>query len=447
MRSFEIRRINEDLTSHSGLALVGRALQRSGMASAVNRAAPLRHGIRHGDVLGAYIGLLSLGKHDFDAVEELRESSFFPEALGLESVPSAVTIRQRFDRLAEAFVPVVRDSAVEFLRALQVEPTPLDTAHVPLDVDVTTLDNSQTRKEGVSRTYHGYDGYAPIAAYIGREGYCAAFELREGKQHCQKGTPEFLERLLAQARRVTREPVLLRLDAGNDAIANMNVVFDHAEREGVTTDFIIKWNRREQQPHYWLRHAEAEGVRFRRPRRGKRVAIFSVWERRRHRGWDYHLRRVMRVTERTITAGGERLLHPEVEVDGWWTNLSRSVSDAKVIALYEDHGTSEQFHSEFKTDLGIERLPSGKFATNDLVLACATLAYNILRWLGQNGLRGPKAPLRHPAERRRLRTVMQELMYRAARVIRSGRRLALGFGRRCRVVDIFESLYIRLATT
>ena len=377
----------------------------------------------------------------------MRESSFFCEALGLESVPSAVTIRQRFDRLADAFVPAVRESAVEFLRALRVEPTPLDTGHVPLDVDVTPLDNSQTRKEGVSRTYHGYDGYAPIAAYLGREGYCAAFELREGKQHCRKGTPEFLERLLARARRVTQGPVLLRLDAGNDAIANMKVVFDHAEREGVATDFIIKWNRREQQPREWLRHAEEEGVRFRRPRRGKRVAVFSVRERRRHRGRDYDLRRVMRVTERTISAEGERLLHPELEVDGWWTNLGRSASDAKVMALYEDHGTSEQFHSEFKTDLGIERLPSGKFATNDLVSACATLAYNILRWLGQNGLRGPKAPLRHPAERRRLRTVMQELMYRAARVIHSGRRVALGFGHRCRVVEIFETLYARLAVT
>lgn len=447
MRRFEIRRINEDLTSHSGLALVGRALLRSGMASAVNRTVPLRHGIRHGDVLGAYIGLLSLGKHDFDAVEDLRESGFFCEALGLESVPSAVTIRQRFDRLAEAFVPVVRDSAVEFLRALGVEPTPLDTGHVPLDVDVTPLDNSQTRKEGVSRTYHGYDGYAPIAAYLGREGYCAAFELREGKQHCQKGTPEFLERLLAQVRRVTRAPVLLRLDAGNDAIDNMRIVMEHAERESVATDFIAKWNRREQQPRKWLRYAEEEGIRFRHPRRGKRVAVFSVREQRRHRGWDYDLRRVMRVTERTISAGGERLLFPEVEVDGWWTNLGGAVSDAKVIALYADHGTSEQFHSEFKTDLGIERLPSGKFATNDLVLACATLAYNILRWLGQNGLRGPQAPLRHPAERRRLRTVMQELMYRASRVIHSGRRLALGFGRRCPVVEVFDTLYLRLAAT
>ena len=43
-----------------------------------------------------------------------------------------------------------------------------------------------------------------------------------------------------------------------------------------------------------------------------------------------------------------------------------------MIALYRDHATSEQFHSEFKTDLDIERLPSGKFATNALVMILAT---------------------------------------------------------------------------
>jgi len=45
-----------------------------------------------------------------------------------------------------------------------------------------------------------------------------------------------------------------------------------------------------------------------------------------------------------------------------------------VIALYRDHATCEQFHSEFKTDLDLERLPSGKFDTNDLVIAFAVLA-------------------------------------------------------------------------
>ncbi|MGI9953505.1 hypothetical protein V3F56_14215, partial [Moorellaceae bacterium AZ2] len=36
------------------------------------------------------------------------------------------------------------------------------------------------------------------------------------------------------------------------------------------------------------------------------------------------------------------------------------------VAFYHDHGTSEQFHSEIKNDLNLKRLPSGKFATNDL---------------------------------------------------------------------------------
>ena len=46
------------------------------------------------------------------------------------------------------------------------------------------MDNSGTKKEWVSRTYQGVDGYTPIAAYLGNEGWCVALELRPGSQHC-----------------------------------------------------------------------------------------------------------------------------------------------------------------------------------------------------------------------------------------------------------------------
>jgi len=167
-----------------------------------------------------------------------------------------------------------------------------------------------------------------------------------------------------------------------------------------------------------------------------------VHETRSHNGYDYNLRRVMRVVERTIDRQGQRLLIPDIKIEGWWTSLD--LEEEHIIRLYADHGTSEQYHSEFKTDLDIERLPSGKFATNALILGCAQLAYNILRWIGQNGLTGPDAPLRHPAKRRRIRTVMQELMYLAARLIRTGRRLKLAFGRYCQVVPIYRWLYAEL---
>ncbi|MBC7360569.1 MAG: transposase [Desulfacinum sp.] len=114
-----------------------------------------------------------------------------------------------------------------------------------------------------------------------------------------------------------------------------------------------------------------------------------------------------------------------------------------MIALYEKRGLSEQFHSEIKTDLDLERLPSGKFATNALVLTLGGFAYKILRILGQNGLWGRFSPVRHPVKRRRVRTVIQELMYLAARVIRTGRRLKLQFVRHGPTFRAFRRVYLR----
>lgn len=228
-------------------------------------------------------------------------------------------------------------------------------------------------------------------------------------------------------------PLLLRLDSGNDAIENIAVVGAHNEpdEQAAPVHYLTKWNPRKESPEKWLAYAEVHGE-WSEPRPGKRVALFEVRERRTHAGYEYPLRRVMRVTERRIDKRGQHLLVPELEIEGWWTSLE--YDEETIIALYAEHGTSEQFHSEFKSDLDIERLPSGKFATNALVLACAMLAYNILRWIGQNGLVGPDAPRLHRAKRRRIRTVMQELMYLAARLIYTARRIKLAFAFGCPVV-------------
>ena len=45
------------------------------------------------------------------------------------------------------------------------------------------------------------------------------------------------------------------------------------------------------------------------------------------------------------------------------------------------------------------------------------------------GLTGEITPIRHPAKRRRLKTVLQEIMYRAAKFSAHARRLVLDFGR------------------
>jgi hypothetical protein len=450
MRHFEIvQSATATLTSHAGLALVGRALRHTRLDRDL-ASVGLRHGIAHVDCVKSYVGLLVTGKSDFDAIENRRQDDFFRTSLGIGQVPSAPSLRQRFDDRADAFTPHVDAASTDFLANAGAPVTPLvvkwgsslrprKKKFVTLDIDVTPMDNSKTKKEGVGWTYKGFVGYAPIAAYLGEEGWCLGFELRPGSQNGQCEFGHFLERALPRARRLTRLPLLVRLDSGHDAAENRARLAD--ERD----DFVIKWNPRRQDLGAWLARAEKEAV-WTTPREGKRVGIFSEAVEETWGGKTREFRRVISVTERTIDKHGEKLLVPEITIEGWWTSLGEVMcSDAKIIALYCDHATCEQFHSEFKTDLDIERMPSGKFATNDLVLACATLAYNILRWIGLVGLVGPNAPVRNEAKRRRLRTVMQELVYVAARVVESGRRLALNFSCACPAFPSFAAVYGKLA--
>ena len=71
--------------------------------------------------------------------------------------------------------------------------------------------------------------------------------------------------------------------------------------------------------------------------------------------------------ERSSSPDGQLFLEPKIELNTFWTNLGES--DQEIIDLhYHAHGECEQFHSEIKTDMGVERLPSGKFDTNELVI-------------------------------------------------------------------------------
>jgi hypothetical protein len=431
----------EFYTSHSGLALVGLSINRySGLPSAARKAFPITEGtnaIGNDDILRSYVGMLCLGQTDYEAVTNKRDDDYFKQSLGINKVPSAETLRQRFDELAENLLPLVDASSAEFLLNSKPLFTELDTGHVPLDCDVFPMDNSQTKKEGVSRTYRGSDGYAPIAAYLGREGWCLELELREGKQHSQNNFIPFLDRVLDKARTLTSRPLLVRVDSAHDALdTRVNL----AGRKKVS--YIIKWNPRKEDQDQWAKQIFEKG-KVTTPRPGKKVGLLRVHLQQEHEGKTYQFMRVMRAVERSMDKRGQLLLKPDVEVEAWWTTLH--LSDEKVIALYKDHATSEQFHSEIKSDMDVERLPSGKFATNALILALACLAYNILRFIGQVGLTGDKSPVRHPAKRRRIKTVMQELMYLAARLIETGHRLKIVFSRYCPGFEAFKAVYGRLA--
>ncbi|MGC8508252.1 MAG: IS1380 family transposase [Thiomonas sp.] len=448
---FQIKQLDYDLTPVAGLALVGHQLQRlQGMFKRLDREHPAPGGVRCSDIVRSYVGLLAQGKSDFDAIEAFRGDRFFKQALGMAGVPSSPTLRQRLDAKAASWFDWAFDANSALLRSAQPDYGVLPCGWLPLDVDTFAMDNSGTVKDGVSRTYAGVDGYCPLAAYLGAHGFCLELALRPGAQHSASETTYNIERVVPLAQQLSaagpKAPILMRLDAGFDSSALMTDIERCNAPGRPQVDFLIKWNPRTTDLQALLRQRAAEpAVLWHQPREGKR---WTVWEIRvQVPGIERAVRRVLRLTERTIDARGQQLLVPDMQLDGWTTSLPETFSAATLIALYADHGTHEQFHAEFKTDMDLERLPSGKFDTNYLVCQFAALTMNILRLLGQQGLLGPLAPIRHAARRRRMKTVMQELIYRAGRVIEHAGRCWLGLGANDRAAPAFMHLHAQFASS
>ena len=393
---------NERIIPASGLAVVGALLGKSGFIKKLNRmditSNRSQHQIKNGDIVLTYLGMLCMGKPYFEAVHEMDDDKDFYK-------------------------------------------TALANGLVPVDIDVTPMDNSKSKKEGVSRTYKGFDVYAPMMAYIGTEGYAINFELREGKQHCQKGTVEFLQETIKLCHKLTDKPLLIRLDSGNDSIDNVAVLMDTG------CFFIIKRNLRRESTDDWFEMAKQYFQNVNSPRDGKTVYIGSDWKTVTSKQFnkEFTLRTGYEITERTIDKYGQFNLVPDVEVETWWTNLGDP--DEEIIRLYHAHGECEQFHSEVKIDMDLERLPSGKFATNALILELGMIAYNILRMIGQ-GTIGERAPRqKRDVKRRRLRTVISNLIMMAGHVTMHARQLIIGLGKSNVWRHIFSDICQKYAVT
>ncbi len=383
------------------------------------------------------IGMLTNARTDFTNVSLYTNDQVFSSAFGINQLPSEETLRQRLDEFpatkSQEALNLVNQQLLKNREFGTVKAGLLDL--VPIDIDVSPLGNSGSNKQGVSFTYKKRDGYAPIFAYIGSEGYMLNHELRAGSQHCQVATPEFIGSCVTQLEELgLKGKCLVRLDSGNDAEAN----FGHFGDE----HFIIKRNLRQEKLEQWLATARRVGEEKEGVREGKNV--FTGFVDHLHPGGvkstTDRVPVVFEVSERLYDHDGHRLIFQEIEVDTFWTNLPSCSAD-EVIALYHDHGTSEQFHSELKSDMNVEQLPSGKFAVNKLVMLCAMIAFNLLRTIGQEVIkRAHLAPVKIKVSRWRLKTVIQNIIYSPVRIIHHARTMKFRFGKFCPWFDVIKDM-------
>ena len=449
MKTLKVEKSASRIVTNSGLAMVGKILEKGRF---YEQCEELNIALMHpknqiscGDLFSSTVGMLCTGNSAFDSVRDYRDDvSFYAEALKVNRLPSSERMRQRLDQAASEDGS---KCSIHFNLTLMnlgtligngVTVTPLSNGMVPLDIDVTPLNESKSHKEGVSRTYKGYDGYAPIMAYIGTEGFLINNELRPGKQHSQNGTPEFLIDTIDLANKLTDKKILVRLDSGNDASENIGIIMERGHF------LIIKRNLRSEKKEDWLELAKEYAPIRHEPRDGKIVYIGSTWRPISYVGKDgiqklQTMRIVFEVTERTIDKHGQYLLVPDIDVNTWWDNTG--LADEDVIEYYHQHGTMEQFHSELKSDMGVERLPSGKFATNRLVYDLSMISYNILRIIGSMLSQIPNPPTRGKAHRRRIRTVILNIIHTPARIISHAREIIMDLGCSNAWADAFIDIY------
>lgn len=250
MKAMEIVKSSARIVTNAGLSIVGKILDKSGFHRMCNdlpiaKAHPEVQ-ITCADILATSVGILCSGHSSFESAREFDgDKAFYQDALGIDRIPSAERLRQRLDEAAAedeagslGLHDGIRNINLAILRQENARISPLPNGDIPVDCDVTPYDESKSHKEGVSRTYKGYDGYAPMDAHIGTEGHFINTDFRIGKQHSQKGTPEFLIETIDLCNQLTERKLLFRLDSGNDAAENIGIIMERGHH------FIIKRNPR-----------------------------------------------------------------------------------------------------------------------------------------------------------------------------------------------------------
>lgn len=423
------------LVSYSGEVLVGGILQSTGFYKSINALDNLHQGAKfsNSSILAYGVATACRGNADFAGIEDYQEAPDFYAGVFNGPIPSEPTYRQRLGELAET--PVVERTLWDWnaQSLLKVPIISADHGFYNLDFDVTPTDEGfKVHKEGLGNTYKRTNGYAPMVAYLGQEQYIIKAELRPGIQHSQKGTAQFLADTIDYAVGIVpRNQILVRMDSGNDAVENFGVCLD----KGVF--FLIKGNRRKMTAESLLEHAKKYTLpeKIARPREGKTIYIGSTWKKFEYTSLmdgekkEIVLRMVYEVTERTSDAvTGQLRLVPDIEANIWWTNTG--ISDEEVIERYHSHGSIEQGHSEVKSDADFNKLPSQTYTTNCLMFTLGCLGYNIDHMIGMEMYADSKdCPLRKPAYRRRVKTVIKHIINMPGRIINSGNMTMLDLGR------------------
>ena len=277
-----------------------------------------------------------------------------------------------------------------------------------IDLDSTICETYGLAKDGATRFgYTGVRGYHPLLAVAAGTGDVLMARLRGGNANTARGAGHFLTETIGRVRRAGATGELtMRADSGFYA----HSVVAAAQRRGVRFSITVRQHaglrrRIEAIPEaawmpipYWLEGGADVAETSYVPFAGERDA------------------RAVRLIVRRVrpTPGSQLALFTRYEYHACITD--REGETLLLEADHRRHAEIENAIRDLKYGVGLNHLPSGRFAANGAWLAVQVIAHNLARWTGRLGL-GERIVT--------TKTLRRRLFSLPGRLTRSARRLTV----------------------
>ena len=277
-----------------------------------------------------------------------------------------------------------------------------------IDLDSTICETYGLAKEGAR--HHGYTGqrgYHPLLATAASTGDVLMARLREGRANTARGAAHFLRETLGRVRYAgARGQITVRADSGfytHSIVAlcrKMKVRFSITVRQRQSLRHLIEAiPEGEWTPiPYWIEGAADVAETTCTPFQGKPGAT------------------PVRLIVRRVkpTPGSQLALFASYSYHGFITD--RDGETLELEADHRRHAEVENAIRDLKYGVGLNHLPSGRFAANGAWLAVQVMAHNLARWTARIALGEQLATTK---------TLRRRFFSLAGRLTRKARRLTL----------------------
>ena len=277
-----------------------------------------------------------------------------------------------------------------------------------IDLDSTICETYGLAKEGAR--HHGYTGqrgYHPLLAIAAGAGDVLMARLREGRANTARGAAHFLRETVGRVRYAgARGQLTVRADSGFYTHAlvavcrEMDVRFSITVRQHASRRGLIEAIPEEDWTPipYWMDGAADVAETTYTPFQSEPDAA------------------PVRLIVRRVkpTPGSQLALFATYSYHGFITDR-----DGEMLELEADHRRHAEIENairDLKYGVGLNHLPSGRFAANGAWLAVQVIAHNLARWTARIGLGEQLVTTK---------TLRRRVFSLAGRVTRSARRLTL----------------------